>query len=78
MMEAPNSSETSILTRATRRNIPEDGIFKVTAVKSSNLVELISKTGVSQTHSMCHGHHDCSLHLFIGGGTSFNLTFFRP
>jgi hypothetical protein len=24
MMEAPDSSETSVLTRATRRNIPED------------------------------------------------------
>jgi hypothetical protein len=27
MMEAPDPSETSVLTRATRRNIPEDGIF---------------------------------------------------
>jgi hypothetical protein len=37
MMEALRSSETSVLTRSTRRNIPEETFFMVTAVKTSNL-----------------------------------------
>jgi hypothetical protein len=37
MMEKLSYSETSILTRATRRNIPEEAFCIVTAVKTSNL-----------------------------------------
>jgi hypothetical protein len=38
-MEAIRSFEASVLTRATRRLISEDGIFIVTAVKTSNAVQ---------------------------------------
>jgi hypothetical protein len=37
MMDGLSSSETPVLTRARKRNIPEDDIHIVTAVKTSNL-----------------------------------------
>jgi hypothetical protein len=45
MMEAPSSSETSALTRATRRNIPEDAILH--SHPRENLKSYIALTGWS-------------------------------
>jgi hypothetical protein len=43
MMEALSSSETSVLTRATRRNIPEDALFH--SHRSENLKPYIALSG---------------------------------
>jgi hypothetical protein len=42
LMKAIRSSETSALTRATPRHVPEDGILHVTALKASNFTSIVS------------------------------------
>jgi hypothetical protein len=54
MMEALRSSETSVLTRATRRNIPEDGILH--SYRRENL-----KSYIALTNWTCSGEVMCLL-----------------
>jgi hypothetical protein len=47
MMEELRSSETSVLKRATRRNIPDGGVFFFDSVYSSENFQLINKHFIS-------------------------------
>jgi hypothetical protein len=60
MKEAPGSSETSVLERATRRNIPEDTFLH--SHRSENLKSYISVTGRG---NMCMFHVKYEHHLHI-------------
>jgi hypothetical protein len=59
MMEALSSSEKSVLTSATRRNILETTFFIVTAVKTANLIWLTCSVGAhaAYTEAQTGGGH---------------------
>jgi hypothetical protein len=48
-MEAPRSSETSVLTRATRRNNPEDTILHINSVRTSRETRHVSARESNQS-----------------------------
>jgi hypothetical protein len=52
MVEAPSSSEASVLTRATRRNIPEDGIVLVHCCLRIAVVHSSQSSVVGPTHPL--------------------------
>jgi hypothetical protein len=61
MKEAPGSSETSVLTRATRRNNPEDTILH--SHRREDLKSYIKETYIPYNNTALYGAINTDLHL---------------